>query len=142
FDPDDWPRIPHPADIAAKLVRAIFNAPESDEAQKNRLILKRLISLGLTKSGRHGRGRPPAAVPRETLRFLCRLSYCQVLQVREVFRLLENRKVNRRDQNSRLNGFFPWLRELFGEPHTVASDEPSKTAVLLVSRLTGVSPSL
>lgn len=141
-DEGDWPTIPDPADIAAQLVRSIYESPESEKAEESRRTLRRLISLSVTKGEKGERGRPKAKVPAVVLRRLWRMSYCEVTQVREVSKFLEGRKIPRETRSSTLLALYPWIRKMVGENlNDFVSLEPNKAALLMVGRLTGVGPS-
>lgn len=144
FGPDreDWPTIPHPADIAARLVRPIYESPESEEAEMSRRILRRLISASATKGESGQRGRPRTKVPPAILRLLWKMSYCEIAQFREVVEFLARRKISDVTRSMTLLTVYPWIRTMVGEkPEDIVSLEPNRAALLMVGRLTGVSTS-
>jgi hypothetical protein len=141
YSPDERPRgIPHPSELAADLVNTIFSVPGSQEANLARIALLKLISVSVASGSRARKGRPKTRIPASTLRLLWKMSYCLTKQVHELDDFL-SRNGYGKTRDSCLLEAYPWIQRIAGNMPNFLSYEPSKSALTIVSSLTGVSAS-
>jgi hypothetical protein len=133
--------IPHPSGVASELVDLIFGRPDSEEADRARCELLRLVSLSVRRGSRSRRGRPKSRIPPDSLRLLWKMGYCLVRQVREFNNFLSIYKELERDRLKIILGAYPWINKVSPHFADFLSLHSSEASLKLVSSLTGLSSS-
>jgi hypothetical protein len=134
-------RIPHPSDLATEFVDSIFECPDSDEADKARDKLLKLVALSVRRGSRSRRGRPKIRIPRESLRLLWKMGYCLVLQVLELNDFLNRQEKLKRDRRTILLTAYPWVNRFARSFDDFISLGASRAALEIVGKLAELSPS-
>ena len=141
FEPAERPGpIPKISELGCALFKTIERSPGSSEAVKARQDIRRLISPSTTQGAKLRRGRPPLAIPPDTVRLVYKMCYSLFKQVREVIGFFPACKSSALKSDSLLNRFFPDLRQIH-RTHTVSFREyqPSEAAARTVSYLLKMS---
>lgn len=139
--PQELPRIPSVADLAAEFATHAVHDPDSEEADKFRKRLRVLMSKRAAKgSAAHGRPRIPHHDVTVVTAYM--MSYGLAKQLKEVCRFLE--QFQRRDEEwlCLIDQLYPWVSgTLHLSVENVLTLETSKSACQIAGKALGLSPS-
>jgi len=133
--------VPRPSDIASELVDVIFSRPDSQEANRARSELQKLVSVSVRRGSRSRRGRPKSRIPHDSLRLLWKMGYCLVRQAHEFNNLLLMHKELEKDRLKIIERAYPWINKVSSHFADFLSLGSSGASLELVGNLTGLSSS-